>query len=71
VPHRYIVPGTNGFGRSDTPKQQHKFFEVDRHYIVMAALGALAGDKQVLDATVIEVIRKFDIDPKAPTPACS
>jgi pyruvate dehydrogenase E1 component len=32
VPHRYIILGTDG--RSDTRRQLHKFFEVDRHYIV-------------------------------------
>jgi len=40
VPARYRVLGTDGFGRSDTREKLREFFEVDRHYIVLAALGS-------------------------------
>ncbi|HEY9447838.1 MAG TPA: pyruvate dehydrogenase (acetyl-transferring), homodimeric type, partial [Burkholderiales bacterium] len=71
VPRSYTVLGTDGFGRSDTRKQLRKFFEVDRHYVAVAALRALAEDKQVAAATVLEAIRKYGIDPETPNPAHS
>src|SRR5579885_2019102 len=39
---RYIVLGTDGYGRSDTREHLRAFFEVDRHWIAHAALCALA-----------------------------
>ncbi len=68
VPARYIVLGTDGFGRSDTRKQLRRFFEVDRHYIAVAALKGLAEDGQVPPATVSEAIRRYGIDPNKPNP---
>src|SRR5690606_6285211 len=47
VPGRYCVLGTDGFGRSDTREKLRHFFEVDRHYVVVAALKALADDGKV------------------------
>jgi pyruvate dehydrogenase E1 component len=38
---RFVVLGTDGFGRSDTRVALRKFFEVDRDSIVLAALQAL------------------------------
>jgi pyruvate dehydrogenase complex dehydrogenase (E1) component len=38
----YTVLGTDGFGRSDTREKLRHFFEVDRHWITLAALTALA-----------------------------
>ncbi len=46
VPGRYVVLGTDGFGRSDTRDKLRKFFEVSREYIVIAALKALADEGQ-------------------------
>jgi pyruvate dehydrogenase E1 component len=37
-----IVLGTDGFGRSDTRAALRRFFEVDRHHIVLAAMQAMA-----------------------------
>ena len=42
VPGRYQVLGTDGFGRSDTREKLRRFFEVDRYYVAVAALKALA-----------------------------
>ncbi len=68
VPQRYVTLGTDGFGRSDTRKQLRKFFEVDRHYVAVAALKALA-DEATIPATVAsEAISKYDIDPNRPDP---
>jgi len=68
VPRRYRVLGTDGFGRSDMRRQLRKFFEVDRHYIALAALKALV-DEGALPATrVSEAIEKYRIDPEKPNP---
>ncbi len=68
VPGRYAVLGTDGFGRSDTRKQLRKFFEVNRYYVVVAALKALADEGAVPAKTVTEAIRKYGIDPEKPNP---
>ena len=62
VPGHYSVLGTDGFGRSDTREKLRQFFEVDRYYVVIAALNALslAGD---IDAQqVIDAMRTYNID---------
>jgi len=65
----YTVLGTDGFGRSDTREALRRFFEVDRHYVVVAALKALADEGAVTTAKVAEAIRTFGIDPEKPNPA--
>ena len=68
VPRRYVVLGTDGFGRSDTREKLRRFFEVDRYYVAVAALKALA-DEGALPATkVAEAIKKYGIDPAKPAP---
>ena len=61
--------GTDGFGRSDTRKQLRKFFEVDRHYVAVAALKALADLGRMPASAVAEAARKYGIDPEKPNPA--
>ncbi|MGA1326354.1 MAG: transketolase-like TK C-terminal-containing protein, partial [Rubrivivax sp.] len=57
----YKVLGTDGFGRSDFRSRLREHFEVNRHYIVVAALKALA-DEGTLPATkVAEAIAKYGI----------
>ncbi|MBK8908044.1 MAG: pyruvate dehydrogenase (acetyl-transferring), homodimeric type [Rhodospirillales bacterium] len=65
---RYLTLGTDGFGRSDTRAQLRKFFEVDRRYVAVAALKALADDGAVPASKVAEAIKKYDINPDAPDP---
>ena len=65
---RFTVLGTDGFGRSDTRKQLRKFFEVNRYYVVVAALKALADEGQMPLKTVTEAIKKYGLDPKKPNP---
>ncbi len=65
---RYAVLGTDGFGRSDMRSQLRKFFEVNRWYVVVAALKALADDGAVKPARVAEAIEKYRIDPDKPNP---
>jgi pyruvate dehydrogenase E1 component len=69
VPGRYAVLGTDGFGRSDTRKALRSFFEVDRHFVALAALKALADEGRVPAARVSEAMRKYAIDPDRPNPA--
>ena len=69
VPRRYLVLGTDGFGRSDMRSQLRRFFEVNRFYIALAALKALADEGQIPAAKVKEAIEKYRIDPEKPNPA--
>ncbi|MCC2680582.1 MAG: 2-oxo-acid dehydrogenase component, homodimeric type [Nitrosospira multiformis] len=68
IPGRYKVLGTDGFGRSDTREQLRRFFEVDRHYITIAALKALAEDGRIEAGMVAQAIGKFGLDPDKPNP---
>jgi pyruvate dehydrogenase E1 component len=68
IPRRYVVLGTDGFGRSDTRAALREFFEVNRHYIVLAALKALADEGSIPMKTVIEAQQKYKIDPEKPNP---
>ena len=68
VPGRYKVLGTDGFGRSDTREKLRQFFEVDRHYVAIATLQALAEDGKISTEIVAQAIRKFGIDPDKPNP---
>ncbi|MFL5331615.1 MAG: pyruvate dehydrogenase (acetyl-transferring), homodimeric type, partial [Geminicoccaceae bacterium] len=66
---RYRVLGTDGFGRSDYRKKLRHFFEVDRHWVALAALESLALDGAVPASKVGEAIKKYGIDPGKPNPA--
>jgi pyruvate dehydrogenase E1 component len=68
VPRRYKVLGTDGFGRSDSRDNLRRFFEVNRFYVAIAALKALAEDGEVPPARVAEAIKKYGIDPAKPAP---
>jgi pyruvate dehydrogenase E1 component len=68
VPRRYVVLGTDGFGRSDYRVKLRRFFEVNRHYVAVAALKALSDDGEI-DASIVEkAIAKYDLDPERPDP---
>ena len=64
----YKVLGTDGYGRSDFRKKLRQFFEVDRHYVTIAALKALSEDGVLPAARVTEAIRKYAIDTNKPCP---
>ncbi|NIW86822.1 MAG: pyruvate dehydrogenase (acetyl-transferring), homodimeric type [Gammaproteobacteria bacterium] len=68
VPKRYVVMGTDGFGRSDTRKKLRSFFEVDRRYVTVAALKGLADEGDVPVSKVSEAIKQYEIDPDKPNP---
>lgn len=68
VPQHYTVLGTNGFGRSDSRAKLRHFFEVDRYYITVAALHALAETGQIKAKVVSDAIKKFKLDPEKVNP---
>ncbi|KMN83264.1 pyruvate dehydrogenase E1 component [Chromobacterium alkanivorans] len=61
VPGRYVVLGTDGFGRSDSRANLRSFFEVDRYHVALAALSALARDGKIEASKVAEAIAKYGI----------
>ncbi|MRR51159.1 MAG: pyruvate dehydrogenase (acetyl-transferring), homodimeric type [Rhodocyclaceae bacterium] len=65
---RYLVLGTDGFGRSDSREQLRHFFEVDRRWITVAALRSLADDGQIDVARVTEALAKYALDANKPNP---
>jgi pyruvate dehydrogenase E1 component len=68
VPRSYRVLGTDGFGRSDSRGALRRFFEVDRHYVVVAALKELAAGGAIEPQRVQEAIERYGIDAEAPIP---
>jgi pyruvate dehydrogenase E1 component len=68
VESSYTVLGTDGFGRSDYRAKLRQFFEVDRHYVTVAALKALADDGAVEPAAVARAIESYAIDGERPAP---
>jgi pyruvate dehydrogenase E1 component len=71
VPGRYRVLGTDGFGRSDYRRRLRYFYEVDRSFVALAALRALADDGLVPTSRPAEAIRKYGIDPDKANPSRS
>jgi pyruvate dehydrogenase E1 component len=68
VPRLYTVLGTDGFGRSDTREKLRYFFEVDRYWIAVAALGALADEGVIEAVKVAAAIAKYGLDADKPNP---
>jgi pyruvate dehydrogenase E1 component len=68
VERRYHVLGTDGFGRSDFRRNLRSFFEVDRRWVALAALRALADEGTVPRSEVARAIAKYGIDPNKPNP---
>jgi len=70
LPRRnFTALGTDGFGRSDTRRKLRQFFEVDRRYVAVAAMKALADEEKLPQKTVADAIAKYGIDPDKPNPA--
>jgi len=64
----YRVLGTDGFGRSDTRAALREFFEVDRHYITVAALKSLAEEGKIEASVVEQAVVKYGLDANKPNP---
>ena len=61
---RYIVLGTDGFGRSDSREALRSFFEIDTNSIVVAALSALEQDGKAPSGTVEKEMKKRKLNQK-------
>ncbi len=68
VKARYKTLGTDGFGRSDFRKKLRHFFEVDRYYVAVAALKALADEGTIEASVVSKAIKQYQINPDKPNP---
>jgi len=66
---RFTALGTDGFGRSDTRESLRTFFEVDRHFIVLAALKSLADDGRIERGQLQVAIDRYGIDVEKVDPA--
>jgi pyruvate dehydrogenase E1 component len=62
VPGSYTVLGTDGYGRSDSRSALRHHFEVDRRFVVLAVLRALADEGQLPPETVTRAIEELGID---------
>jgi len=68
IKKHFVVLGTDGFGRSDTREKLREFFEVNRYYVAVAALTALADNGEIPRAVVVDAIKKYGINPEKPEP---
>ena len=68
MPRSLTVLGTDGFGRSDTRARLREFFEVDRRYVVLAAMTALADEDAIPRSDLAKVMSDLGIDPSKPDP---
>ncbi|AGY91073.1 pyruvate dehydrogenase [Spiribacter curvatus] len=68
IDRHYVVLGTDGYGRSDTRENLRRFFEVDRYYVTVAALKALADEGTIKADQVSKAIAHYNIDTDAPNP---
>jgi pyruvate dehydrogenase E1 component len=68
VPGRYATLGTDGYGRSDRRERLRHFFEVNRYFVAIAALKALADDGALSPDVVRSAIEKYGVDPEKPSP---
>ena len=68
IPGRFVALGTDGFGRSDGRAALRHHFEVDRRYVVLAALKALADEGSIDRAVLVEAVKKLGVDPDKANP---
>ncbi len=68
IDSRYVVLGTDGFGRSDSRANLRRHFEVNHEYIVVTALYALAEEKKIEANVVVDAMKKYAIDSNRVSP---
>jgi pyruvate dehydrogenase E1 component len=68
LPNHFIPLGTDGYGRSDSREALRDFFEVDRFYIVIAALNALVDAKKIDSSVLLKAVKDFKLDGNKPNP---
>ncbi len=69
VPNKFVALGTDGFGRSDSREALRDFFEVNRYYVVIAALKALSDEGKLDAKKVAEAVKKYKLNGDKPNPA--
>lgn len=65
----FYTLGTDGYGRSDTRERLRDFFEVNRFYIVVTTLYALAKEGKIPQSDVAKAMTKYGLDPQKPNPS--
>ena len=70
LPNHFIALGTDGFGRSDSRKALRDFFEVDRFYIVIAALTALVDAKKIDSSVLLKAVKDLKLNGKIGRASC-
>ena len=65
---RYVVLGTDGYGRSDTRAKLREHFEVDRYYVTVAALKALSDEGKIAASVVSKAIADYGLDAEKISP---
>ena len=68
IPRRFIILGTDGFGRSDTREALRNFFEVDTGHVVVGALSGLAAEGLINASVVQDAIKRYEIDTEIGNP---
>jgi len=68
LPNHFIPLGTDGYGRSDSREALRDFFEVDRFYIVIAALNALVDAKKIDSTILLKAVKDYKLDGDKPNP---
>ncbi|MCH8830876.1 MAG: pyruvate dehydrogenase (acetyl-transferring), homodimeric type, partial [Planctomycetes bacterium] len=68
IPGRYVVLGTDGFGRSDTRDALRRYFEIDAECIAYAALSAMAQDGDFDQRKLTKALKDLGIDPDKVNP---
>jgi pyruvate dehydrogenase E1 component len=64
----FVALGTDGYGRSDTREQLRSFFEVDRNWVTVAALKALADAGTIEKTVVAKAIADLGLNIDKPNP---
>jgi len=68
MPGRYVTLGTDGYGRSDSRAALRRHFEVDRNYIIVATLKALADEGKIDAKTVSAAMQSLGVSAEKPVP---
>ena len=67
-PNPPVALGTDGFGRSESREALRDHFEVDKRFIVLGALSALAREGQIECDVIKQAMQDLNIDPDKANP---
>ena len=68
VSSKYVVLGTDGYGRSDSRKKLREFFEIDANSIVRTTAYTLFKDKKITKSTLEKIYKDMGVDKTKPNP---